>query len=441
MIEGNKSRMNKKAIIFSIAVSLLVIVALFIFPAIPKQATAQTANDNDGEVIGWMWSSNIGWIRADSNNTNPLKVIDDQWQGYAWSPSLGWIDFNPTITIRDTYPSEPRHGVQTEGSDITGWARFCSVFKAGCSGDHRDSAERGGWDGWIKMVNVTRDSTTGGLSGYAWGDLNIGWLNFGSRHPINPCSLSMVDTNCDGTLNCDPCSQTCLVDCGGGGGPTVGCTVEPDSGSIGDNFTWYVSSLSGFDGDPEDFTYSWDDNDSGEGPTGSGDWNASLSRNQVIVSYSSLGPKTGSVTVSDENGHEATDGSCSNGVGDGIIIIDGGPSVCQVDINTEDYYGIELTFGGFPPLYDGVPRSGVNQLITLTDCSGLSITTTDLPPNVGLICSPDENDWDGCNNLSGGDYYIGVTSEQRDSGCQNIKLIIDEVSEITRVCFRNTGIN
>jgi len=132
--------------------------------------------------------------------------------GYAWSLNLGWIKFAPELyptgvcgATNDCYGAKIVEGGTID--EVKGWARVCSVYQSGCSGTLRSDAELGGWDGWIRMHNVKRQAN-GGYFGYAWGDLNLAWLNFGFGFSSDDGGPD------DGT--CDPSKQVC-------GGIVVAC--------------------------------------------------------------------------------------------------------------------------------------------------------------------------------------------------------------------------
>ena len=73
---------------------------------------------------------------------------------------------------------------------MVGWARALS---------HSD-AQSGGWDGWLSLSGdnhtVTYDSIENALLGWAWGDTNVGWVDFGAGYA---CSAT-YGYYCDGNV-------------------------------------------------------------------------------------------------------------------------------------------------------------------------------------------------------------------------------------------------
>lgn len=158
---------------------LTVITSLVIFSFLGVKKAETGLSDN---VSGWAWSDNIGWISfnntTDGSANNYGVDISDTgiFSGYAWSDNIGWITFNRTDT--GAPPGPPDYGtylaqVDLDSGQVSGWARALSY------GD--------GWDGWIKL----RDTNYGVLidnnpasptyqqfSGWAWGDMVMGWISF-----------------------------------------------------------------------------------------------------------------------------------------------------------------------------------------------------------------------------------------------------------------------
>ncbi len=196
--------MNKKTILSVLVVALLVAGAVYLFPT-PRQIQADTPPTN--RVTGYIWSSNIGWVKlsSESGDASPFGITLDFsngfLSGYAWGSNIGWIKFNQGLTGPSGNEAGARlpmsSGAVTTGL-VTGWAQACSVFVSGCAGALKDDSARGGWDGWIKMnptgveandVHVY-DVTDGDgvvhkqLGGFAWGADVIGWLKFDPTVPV-----------------------------------------------------------------------------------------------------------------------------------------------------------------------------------------------------------------------------------------------------------------
>ncbi len=228
----------------ALAVAIIAVVfgvAYFLNPsffAAPNVGAASTDN-----VSGWAWSENIGWISF--NNTSDgsataygvkVDAITGDFSGTAWSSNIGWVSFNRSAT--NNPPSAPFNGGSGPIADynkntgkVTGWARAlvgCEVTPGvpvtSCASSLAGSAA-GGWDGWIKLSGDSVPSWAGKgvtisnnlFSGYGWGDMVIGWLDFaptiggvfvGVRLDAPVCTASDVTS----WGACQPLSQ-----CTGGG--------------------------------------------------------------------------------------------------------------------------------------------------------------------------------------------------------------------------------
>ncbi len=197
-------------------------------------------------LSGYAWSSNIGWISFNGDGpSSKYQVTYDPGNsgllnGYAWSSNIGWISFGcgqddgtagRLCLGVDTFPT----GLGTTASGpvldsdtkkLVGFARACSVFENGCSGQLKNPLFLGGWDGWISLSGKTADDTRGyGVTldvgtnkfiGFVWGGgqedsidgsgRNIspqspGWINFsGSNSVVGGIGGSGVKL-CD-TPNC-----------------------------------------------------------------------------------------------------------------------------------------------------------------------------------------------------------------------------------------------
>lgn len=195
------------------AFSLGLVGVLAVFLAFFWTAGAQTVGDG---LSGWAWSSNIGWIqtRGTAVNGDAFGVgydsFTENFSGYAWSSNIGWIHFSPA----GPYPAGPSHGVRFDeaSSRLVGWARALSYG--------------GGWDGWIKMSDTNHTVSVNGngqLSGYAWGDDVVGWVDFsgvtcsgcgGDYPPPQDPQLTVVKSGTGtGVVASSPTGINCGSDC------------------------------------------------------------------------------------------------------------------------------------------------------------------------------------------------------------------------------------
>jgi hypothetical protein len=212
--------MQKKAFFW-----MLILTLVFVGGFFASKAQAGPGNN----VSRWMWggseSSNdgtingnetgVGWISL--NNTNTGGAVDygvtiPNWDGnvigYGWSENLGWIDFNPQNHCTTGVPGAGQYqatsctspgggngGVTKSGNSLQGWARIVSVAQASIFGNN------GGWQGWMHLndaslygVDITKMDGTGNNPTYAWsGETDIGGVKYGlgfidfSRALATPC--------------------------------------------------------------------------------------------------------------------------------------------------------------------------------------------------------------------------------------------------------------
>jgi len=237
MIQSSISRLLTRVFIFSFLFLTAFYVSVATASAQGGYAIEFDSNVNDEpiladsnagtELIGFAWSGytnqvtggreGVGWISMNCENdglsgcgTSNYKVKIDtdtgNMSGYAWSPNIGWINFDPV----GSYPSGSNTfngSAEITGSlpdvDMRGWARACSVFQNenSCSGALKASNERGDWDGWISLSGVGTDGSTYGVkfvnnqatgNSFAWGgQINVGWVDFSPDFPgVQPVTIT-----------------------------------------------------------------------------------------------------------------------------------------------------------------------------------------------------------------------------------------------------------
>ena len=128
--------------------------------------------NTDKNLVGYAWSSNIGWIK---------------FGGLGTPPSGG--GFSGQARVEYTTDNSTNANVNTDW-ELQGWARACAgAAKANCTGGVHPSA--GGWGGWISLggtatngssysVKIKDDAGTldRSASSAAWGSTVVGWVDF-----------------------------------------------------------------------------------------------------------------------------------------------------------------------------------------------------------------------------------------------------------------------
>lgn len=195
--------MNYKKLFSSFVFSFVLIISFF--------SIAGVAKADPWPLVGWGWSSTLGHISFSCNNTAEcpqstygvnLDSYTGDLSGYAWSSTVGWIQFQGDATHETPRVTDWGTG------KMVGWARACVGTVNGlCTG----AARTDGWDGWIKLsdseLGVASNFTSpmldgskgitfkagGTFAGYAWGDVNMGWMTFGNVRSSTNTQLPTVE--------------------------------------------------------------------------------------------------------------------------------------------------------------------------------------------------------------------------------------------------------
>ncbi len=240
-------------------------------------------------LSGWAWSSNIGWLSFNSNDsgagggaaynvtvstsTAGCSMTEACFGGYAWSPNIGWVSFEP-----DDISAAPSCGLAATADLTTGTV---SGFARAYSG----IGAANGWDGcialsgtilpspWNSSTNfLSPDFNTitilgkqylaGGMTfqtqtlssgdiqgtfgGFGWENSAIGWLNFGQGFGVGGNAIP------------SPTFTPVHFECGGPGcgAPTaklaLDCASQPLNGS---NEAVWIATASG--GSGTGYTINW----------------------------------------------------------------------------------------------------------------------------------------------------------------------------------------
>ncbi|MDP1706274.1 MAG: hypothetical protein Q8L36_00410 [bacterium] len=101
--------------------------------------------NNLSPLVGWAWSSNLGWIKLNNGNVDNLNgrygvYVNDnnRLMGYAWSSNNGWVSFN--MTDSNNCPGGSCNGAQRNDNQIIGWAKFLVA-----------DPTKGAWTGWLHL--------------------------------------------------------------------------------------------------------------------------------------------------------------------------------------------------------------------------------------------------------------------------------------------------
>lgn len=127
------------------------------------------AQSSGGSVTGYSWSDTIGWLSLSGGSYGISVSGSGTLSGYAWSDNIGWVSTNSSDL--SGCPSAPCTATIDSNGAMQGWMKAISG----------GSSQSGGWDGFISLsgsgYGPTRQAD-GSFSGYAWGDINVGWLSF-----------------------------------------------------------------------------------------------------------------------------------------------------------------------------------------------------------------------------------------------------------------------
>jgi len=264
-------------------VTLMLVLGIISYDRQVGTVTAGTEHN----MSGWAWSDTVGWLSFNSLNGSPgidygvNATVDGNGNlngplsGYAWNDNVGWISFNCVLGGECFAPTESSFpsgaalsaGARAAGNTIQGFVRACSVFATGCQGSLKAPDRRGGWDGWISLAGesgngrpygVTFDPATkkfgvyhdytrsqnhiAASKSFAWGDANIGWVNFQPRE----CAPGEDPSLCGVILGRPQLGISCSVDVplNNTSPVTATWTAHPRGGSGNYQYKWELTKTS-----------------------------------------------------------------------------------------------------------------------------------------------------------------------------------------------------
>lgn len=239
-------RSQKKSRFFLLGRKWVFTLALFLLVFAAASVMKIQAGTSDSGS-GWLWggsddgagnNTGVGWISM--NNTNPgaggsvdygvnIPSGNGDVTGYTWSENIGWISFNAADLVN--CPQNPCGAARVVGNNLIGWARIIGIKTE----FEKVPSNSGGWNGWISLsgphygVRINADNT---LTGYAWsassdGTPELGWIDF-SRAKVKVCasitcatktpcegvSLGATGSACDGLSFCGSADAICTLTSG-----------------------------------------------------------------------------------------------------------------------------------------------------------------------------------------------------------------------------------
>ncbi|MCL5016248.1 MAG: hypothetical protein M1312_01380 [Patescibacteria group bacterium] len=142
----------------------------------------QVVNDGNGNLAGWAWNDNIGWISFCGNNSGGSTWNGSTWicpasstyevtidsygnfQGWAWNDNIGWLSFNCDNT--NTCGTVSYLVTTVWSPQASGWLES-STFDTGSSGTTYNSIM---WNGTLPTgTSVKFQLATATSSSAAWG--------------------------------------------------------------------------------------------------------------------------------------------------------------------------------------------------------------------------------------------------------------------------------
>lgn len=162
-----------------------------------------TLNDGNETGLGWISMNNVDESGNIIDGVNSYGVnipdADGDLSGYAWSSNLGWIDFN-NIDCPIGIPGNCT--ARREGNNLAGYARVVSIENDLAIGNS------GGWEGFISLSGVADDGSLYGVDiakmdgigsnpTYAWSN-ELGWIDFSRAKATASKTLKICRNSCDG---------------------------------------------------------------------------------------------------------------------------------------------------------------------------------------------------------------------------------------------------
>lgn len=216
--------------------------------------------------IGWIWlncsDDPVHGCTGPAGNWGLSVDSSGNVIGYAWSENIGWIKFGGLSNFPSGAGTVSQNAQIDGNGNLIGWARACSGTAAhGDCSTMSDNSNAGSWDGWIALSGSgygPAQQSTGYFTGYTWGgSVNVGWIDWQyASTSYNLCAstagyscsadntiIYYTDSNCNVSTyasctfpkQCMPGSNQCQIPL-----PTGAISVKPQLVTYGGstNVTW-----------------------------------------------------------------------------------------------------------------------------------------------------------------------------------------------------------
>ncbi|MBP7804852.1 MAG: hypothetical protein KA052_01355 [Candidatus Pacebacteria bacterium] len=175
--------LSKKSFLVLVGILLAGILAtMLVF--LPRNAGAAMVT---GDMHGYAWSDTVGWISlncAEGGATGgsicptsnyKVSVVSNNFTGYAWSDNVGWISFK-SADVALCGGSSPTLNDTT--GEISGWVRVLSAPTTSAANGCMSLRGSGYGLRYDAATPSPHYPAYKKVSGFAWGDLVVGWTDF-----------------------------------------------------------------------------------------------------------------------------------------------------------------------------------------------------------------------------------------------------------------------
>lgn len=155
--------------------------------------------NRDGILSGAETSVNTpGGCRSDDAQKRYVSVDSNgNLFGFAWSDNIGWVQFGGLGSFPNTNGNSQVNARILTGGILEGWSRVVSGF----------NSVAGEWDGWISLKGTSPShgvtlNSNNIFNGFSWGNDAIGWLKWDAYagHEVRYCVVPELEVSLSPSL-------------------------------------------------------------------------------------------------------------------------------------------------------------------------------------------------------------------------------------------------